>query len=88
MYEVISEKDVQLVYGLYLTENDIKEQFPYELGTIESLHEYEGLTVTHNPYHAMQYRNENYPCIVWGKKYKGKATFIFRRKRKVLVEGF
>ena len=52
MYEVISEKDVQLVYGLYLTENDIKEQFPYELGTIESLHEYEGLTVTHNPYHA------------------------------------
>ena len=76
------------MYGLYLTENDIKEQFPYELGTIESLHEYDGLTVTHNPYHAMQYRNENYPCIAWGKKYKGKETFIFRRKRKVLVEGF
>ena len=45
MYEVISEKDVQLVYGLYLTENDIKEQFPYELGTIESLHEYGLITM-------------------------------------------
>lgn len=88
MYEVISAKDVQLVYGLYLTENDIEQQFPYEPGTLESLHEFEGLTVTHNPYHAVQYKNENYPCIIWGRKYKGKATFVFRRERKVLVERF
>ncbi|WP_281671934.1 hypothetical protein [[Clostridium] scindens] len=88
MYEVISAKDIKDNYGLNLTENDIKEKFPYERGTIENLYEYEGLTVTYNPYHAMQYKNENYPCIVWGKKYKGKETFIFHRKRKVLVEGF
>lgn len=76
------------MYGLYLTENDIEQQFPYEPGTLESLHEFEGLTVTHNPYHAVQYKNENYPCIIWGRKYKGKATFVFRRERKVLVERF
>lgn len=48
MYEeCLTAKDVQEIYGLNLTENDIKSQFPYEQGELDNLREYEdrGLTI-------------------------------------------
>ena len=88
VYVNLTAEQVKDTYGLDITESDIKNQFPYEPGTLDSLNEYEGLTITFNPYHAMQYRNENYPCLIWGRKYKGKDAFVFQRKPERIAVGF
>ncbi|MEG1441912.1 MAG: hypothetical protein RSC29_04560 [Oscillospiraceae bacterium] len=89
MQGALSKKDVQNIYGLNLTETEIQQKYPYDNETF-NMNECggDGITVTFNPYHAMQYRNENYPVLSWGKKYKEQRAFAFQRQVQRLKVNF
>lgn len=82
----LSKEDVENIYGLNLTERDIKSLYPYDEGTFDaSLHGSDRVTITSNPYHAMQFRNDNYPILAWGSLYNGQRVFAFQREVKRLT---
>lgn len=85
----LSKKDVEYLYGLNLTEHDIKNLYPYDEGTFDAtLYSSDRVTITSNPYHAMQFRNDNYPILAWGSLYKGQRVFAFQREAKRLTLNF
>lgn len=87
--DFLNVKDINTYYDLDLKDKDIEKLYPYESGNFDMhLYSEQGVTITFNPFHAMQYRNENYPIIAWGKYYKGQRVFAFKREQKRIKLSF
>lgn len=82
----LKQEDIQDRYGHGLSEEKIMSLYTYEAGEM-SKDKYSGkeYMVTYDPLTAYALR-QKYPVIVWGKTYRKKRAFVFRKSRPKMLE--
>lgn len=85
MNSSLTSEEIYDRYGHGLSEEKIMSLYKYEAGEL-SKEKYSGeYMVTYDPLTAYALR-QKYPVVVWGKIYRKKRVFVFRKSRPEMLE--
>lgn len=85
MNSSLTSEEIYDRYGHGLSEEKIMSLYKYEAGEL-SKEKYSGeYMVTYDPLTAYALR-QKYPVIVWGKIYRKKRAFVFRKSRPKMLD--